>query len=301
MDVIFGYPLVSGGVLFGSPLYTTGAAQSLSPPLLQNQSNLFPAIVSFPGGPQYILSPFVPSDSNAYAPSVGVGYVQPAQVPYMTDVKTIIDKLSLYLGDVSNSYWSRSELLGWINDGQLELVNLLPRTNVRSYPVRLSAGIRQTLPVDAIELIDIQRNKGMLGTTDGGLINRVDLERMRKRLPNWTIAAPASDVKHYIYEHHDPLHFDVYPPQPSTPAYVMLMYSALPTVIPDYNPGTKITIPDYYQNPLFDYAAYRAKLKDSEAGNQSQTAMFHYNQFKSALGVRIASDDLIDKDALPRK
>ena len=204
---------------------------------------------------------------------------------YSTDAKTIIDKASVLLGDVAATRWTSAELLGWLNDGQLELVILAPAVNTRNVALLLVAGVKQSLPADGITLIDIPYNSGSAGTTMGTVINHVPKEIMLKRIPGWTTTLPNSVVKHFIYSNSDPLIFYVYPPQPSVPKYVECVYSARPVLITAATVGIKITICDFYQNALLDYVIYRALSKDSEYGNQDAKAMAHYQLFIQAASI----------------
>jgi hypothetical protein len=202
----------------------------------------------------------------------------------VTDAKTIIDKASLLLEDSSALHWQASELLGWLNDGQRELATLSPSSNVKNIALQLVSGVKQSLPSDGILLLDIPYNLGSLGTTMGFPINHVPKEIMLKRIPGWTSTLPYGIVKHYIYTPQDPLVFYVYPPQPTVTKYVECVYSAIPALIANATVGTKITIPDVYQNALVDYVLYRALSKDSEYGNQDAKAVAHYQAFTQAIG-----------------
>jgi hypothetical protein len=206
-----------------------------------------------------------------------------------TDAKTIIDQASILLSDTDAVHWSLDELLSWLNAGQLELVALAPLANTKNTPVQLVAGVKQSLPVGGISLVDIPYNMGS-GSTIGATINLVPKEVMLKRLPGWTIATPNSVVKHYIYTPSEPLTFYVYPPQTSSPSYVQLVYSAVPTPIANASIGTKITVPDHYTNALLDYILYRALSKDSEYGNQDPKAQLHYQAFVKLLSVELSAE-----------
>jgi hypothetical protein len=203
----------------------------------------------------------------------------------VTDAKTIIDKASILLGDVTPTRWLPSELLGWLNDGQLELVILAPAVNTRNVALLLVAGVKQALPADGITLIDIPYNSGSAGTTMGTVINHVPKEIMLKRIPGWTTTMASGTVKHYIYSANAPDIFYVYPPQPAAPKYVECVYSARPVLITAATDGIKITIDDFYQNALLDYVLYRALSKDSEYGNQDAKAMAHYQLFIQAASI----------------
>ena len=211
----------------------------------------------------------------------------------VTDAKTIIDKASVLLGDVAATRWTTAELLGWLNDGQRELVTLAPQTNIKNVPLHLVSGIKQSLPSDAIILLDIPYNSGSAGTAVGTVINHVPKEIMLKRIPGWTATLPSSVVKHYIYSASDPLIFYVYPPQPTTTKYVECVYSAVPALIANATAGTKITLDDQYQNALLDYLLYRSFSKDTDSANQTARGTEYYKMFISAIASKMGVDSTL--------
>ena len=214
-----------------------------------------------------------------------------------TDAKTIIDKASLLLADVSQSFWLVSELLGWLNDGQRDIATVMPQANVKNSAVQLVAGVKQSLPSDGILLLDIPHNLGSTGTTVGTLITHVPKEIMLKRIPGWTTTMANGVVKHYVYTATDPLIFYVYPPQPSAPKYVECVYSAIPSLIANANVGTKITIPDYFQTELLDYVLHRAFSKDFDNSAQMARGQEHYQLFTNALTAKTNADTSITPKA----
>ena len=209
----------------------------------------------------------------------------------LTDAKTIIDKASVILSDLAGARWTVTELLGWLNDGQRELVAISPSSNVKNSALQLVAGVKQSLPSDSMVLIDIPHNLGAAGTTVGAAINHVPKEVMLKRIPGWTTEMPNGVVKHYIYNPTDPLIFYIYPPQPSVPKYVECVYSAIPVLIANATAGTKITVNDAYQNALLDYLLYRAFIKDTDSANQVTRGQEHYKMFIGAVVSKMSVDN----------
>lgn len=216
-----------------------------------------------------------------------------------TDAKTIIDKASLLLADVPQSFWLVSELLGWLNDGQRDIATVVPQANVKNSALQLVAGVKQSLPSDGILLLDIPHNLGATGSTMGTVINHVPKEIMLKRIPGWTTTMASATVKHYIYSATDPLIFYVYPPQPSATKYVECVYSALPALIANANVGTKITIPDYFQTELLDYVLYRAFSKDFDNSSQVARGQEHYQLFTAAIAAKIGSENAANPQQKP--
>lgn len=214
-----------------------------------------------------------------------------------TDAKTIIDKASLLLGDASQTRWFVSELLSYLNDGQTEIALLVPNCNPVTVSVQLVAGSRQTAPVDSIRINGFVRNMGVGGNTPGRVIREVKRAYMDAYVPNWTSSTANAEVIHAIYDAEDDNQtYYVYPPQPATPAQIEIVHSKIPSLIPNANVGTKITIADYYSNALLDYVLYRAFSKDSEYGNQAQRSASHYSAFANAIGVKYKGDSFVSEN-----
>lgn len=190
----------------------------------------------------------------------------------LIDAHHIINSAARALNDELKVTWTNDELLIWLELSQLEIVNLVPHANVKNVAVKLASGVKQRLPADGIRLLDIPYNYKGSGTLMSSTINGVPKSIMNKRVPGWTTHTANATVKHFIYTVEDPLVFYVYPPQPSLPAYVELVYSAIPDVIPNTNEGTKITIGDQYENVLLNLVVSKALYKDSEYGNNAAKA-----------------------------
>jgi len=208
-----------------------------------------------------------------------------------TDAKTIIDKASLLLADVSKSFWLASELLDWLNDGQYEIAISSPNTCSVTAVIHLVAGAKQSAPANSIRLVEFVRNMGLSGTAAGNAIRQVERKVMDRYAPNWSHDNPHPVVVHAMYNAEDDnTTFYVWPPQPATPAYIEVIYSQAPAIIPDSNVGTKITVNDYYQNPLLDYVLYRALGRGTEDTGTYQRSQDHYQRFAKTLGIKLNDD-----------
>lgn len=199
--------------------------------------------------------------------------------------QTIIDRAELILNDTTNVRWAAAELLGWLNDGQREAVIAKPDVYTKSQAVQLTAGTKQTLPSDAILLLDVVRNMGTNGTTVGNTVRVVAREVLDAQVPNWHTLTASNTVVHYMVDPRDPKRYYVYPKSPGT-NYVEIVYSAAPpdvALIAD-----TISIDDVYANALLDYILYRAYMKDATFAGNDQRAANHYAAFMSALGLKVA-------------
>lgn len=175
--------------------------------------------------------------------------------------KTIIDKATIQLIDLTNIRWTRAELLGWLNDGMRQIVLIQPSASSTTSVIKLDAGTRQYIPDDGWLLLAIYRNMGTTGTTPGRAIRIISREIIDGFNPDWHSDPAKAEVRNYIYTNQDQLAFYVYPPNTGT-QYVEINYSAQPA---DLTAETQvIPIFDVFQSALVDYILYRACTKDAE-------------------------------------
>lgn len=196
--------------------------------------------------------------------------------------RSVIEKAQIILQDTTGVRWpSDTELLGWLNDGQREIMVFKPNANVKNIAVKLGKGTKQTLPVDGVQLIDVVRNMGTDGVTPGRSIRIVMREVLDAQVPGWHTSTASSEVKHYTYAFLDPKTFYVFPPQPPTDqGFAELVYGATPA---DATINGAISMDDIYQNVLMDYILYRAYSKDTEYAADQNRAAAHQSAYLSAL------------------
>lgn len=192
----------------------------------------------------------------------------------------IIESVETTLLDPSNQYWQPDELVSYINEAQRQIVNFKPEANAKVENVALEAGVRQSLPDLASQLIDVTRN------TDGMAITAVDQRDLDRMMPAWPKAEASTEIEHYMYDDRSPTTFDVYPPAaPNT--RIEIVYSATLEDVIDTQ-GT-LSLPRQYRSPIIEYVLYRAHSKDTQAAIP-QRAQAHYQQFMQMLGQKTQSD-----------
>jgi hypothetical protein len=175
--------------------------------------------------------------------------------------KTIIDKATIQLIDLTNIRWTRAELLSWLNDGMRQTVLIQPSASSTTSVIKLDAGTRQYIPDDGWLLLAIYRNMGTTGTTPGRAIRIISREIIDSFNPDWHTDTAKAEVRNYIYTNQDQLAFYVYPPNTGT-QYIEINYSAQPTDLT--SESQVIPIFDVFQSALVDYILYRACSKDAE-------------------------------------
>jgi hypothetical protein len=193
----------------------------------------------------------------------------------------LIDRTSVILQDTTNIRWPRSELLGWLNDGQREIVLHKPNAYIKNQVITLANGSKQTLPSDGVALIDVPRNQA------GNAIRVVSREILDAQIPGWHASASSSVTKHYVYSPLDPKTFYVYPP--SSGNNVDLVYAASPTDIAE---GATILVDDIYATALINYMLFRAYSKDAEYASNKVQADSFYGQFQALLGAKVTAETI---------
>jgi hypothetical protein len=194
-------------------------------------------------------------------------------------------RAAFILQDTSFVRWTSEEHLLWLNDGQREIVLYKPDAYIKTVPFALAAGSKQTLPADAVSLIDIPRN------VNGNAVRVVSRQILDAHSPGWHALPPVSAIKHYMYNPLDPKVFYVYPPAAVTPnpVKVDLVYAGLPADVTEADP---ILIEDIYATALVNYILYRAYSKDAEYAANAALSQGYYQQFMSLIGVKTTAESV---------
>jgi len=205
-----------------------------------------------------------------------------------TKVIDILDRAAIILQDNTNVRFPNSELLKFFNDAQKEVVLHRPDATMVNTTFACAAGSKQTLPTQALRLIEVVRNVG------GRAVTQVERRILDETLPNWhETAAGTNKIEHYVYDPADPKNFYVYPKGASGTHSLEVVYSSAPAEISISNfdtDTTVISLDDVYSNCILDYVLYRSYQKDSEFAGNAQRAMMHYQSFANALGVKTQAD-----------
>ena len=206
-----------------------------------------------------------------------------------TQVNALVARASTLIQDATNVRWPIPELVGWLNDGQREVALNKPEASVKNVSVALIAGsTKQTLPADAVLLIDVVRNTGSGGSSPGTAVRLTDREVLDAQRPSWhSDANTVGYIQHYTYDTRDPKNFYVYPKAPDGWWQIEVVYSSSPQ---DAVTGGVISIDDTYANALLDYILYRAYSKDAEYAGNANLAVAHYTAFANSLGIKTQND-----------
>lgn len=184
-----------------------------------------------------------------------------------------------------NKRWPQDEGLMWVNDGQIEVVNLVPRAYTQSAVVTAEPGSRQTLGglglTSGLQPIDVIHNV----TAAGGIGSAITKSRrafLDERVPLWHLTT-GSEVQHWMTDDEDPKAFYIYPSVTNSGRY-RLVYSAVP---PDLTAITDpIALDDVYANALHYFVLFSFFSKDLASIKSASMAQMFYGLFAQALGIR---------------
>lgn len=208
-------------------------------------------------------------------------------------VSSILSKAAILIQDISNVRWPEAELVGWLNDGQREVVQHRHDSSVLNASIALTANVtRQVLPAGSIALLNITRNMGVDGLTPGAPIKKIERTWLDALVPAWNSETGATEIKNYIANPLDPKHFEVYPrPHATTVVQVEALLCVQPAdcALPSATPGAVTTLADEYSIPLINYIVFRSLSKDAEAGD-AQRAGGYLSLFMAGLGIKSRSD-----------
>lgn len=212
----------------------------------------------------------------------------------MIKAQSIVTEALTTLLDPSQVRYSNTELLGYLNDGQREIVRLRPAANTVLSSIQLSAGTRQQIPAGGQELIDVIRGMGSDGQTPGRAVRQVDRHTLDAANPLWHQDTASLDIVHFMFDDRDPTHFYVTPPQPNPAGYVEVSYAAIPA---DIALTDSITLADSYSTGLLYYVLARAYAKDSGSADFNKAS--NYQQlFMSLLSGDVAAQQRLMPDQM---
>jgi hypothetical protein len=197
--------------------------------------------------------------------------------------QSIINKASTLLLDTSNVRWTRAELLGWLNDGQRQIVTMAPSATNKVATMKLVAGTRQNIPSDGWTLLNVIRYMGTDGTRPGRAVRVTSQQLLDSYNPNWHSSTPSVVPQSYVFDQQDMTAFYVYPPNTGN-GYVQLNYSPEPADLT--SESQTIVVRDIFQTALLDYILYRACSKDAEYAPGLQLAAGYLQTFNLAMGVK---------------
>jgi hypothetical protein len=161
-----------------------------------------------------------------------------------------------------------------------------PDLSVETRSFLLTAGAtKQTIPTDALSLIEPVRNMGADGLTAGMPITFTDRNSLDSVQPTWHSDANALGYVRHVVKGTDMRVFYVYPKAPAT-WNMEAVFAVAPSNIP--TAGSPIELDDVYAPALEAYVLHKAYAKNTKSANDLQLAASYLAVFTAALGAKSA-------------
>jgi len=208
-------------------------------------------------------------------------------------VASILGRANTLLNDKTWTRWNKQELLDFYNDAAKAIVLMRPDAHTKNVEFSCSAGTKQSLPSDALRLIEVLRN------ASGKVIRYVPRKALDDSYPDWHRTNTATEVTAYAYDDRDPKNFYLYP-GPADAVSVDIVYSVAPqsktlTEVESTESPAVADLDDIYINPLIDFILYRAFSKDAEYAANSNRASGHYQAYLQQLGEKTQVDSNLEQ------
>ena len=216
-----------------------------------------------------------------------------------TLASTILTNTRILLHDTGGDpRWEDAELLGWLNEGQREIVGFRPDATATRAVITLQEGTAQVIPSDGWRILRVIRNMGANGATPGRAISLIGQESMDSISPNWHFDPAMANVQHYMTDPMAHEQFNVYPPQPAADfGQVDILYSVTPPDVAGL--ANNISLDDIFSPVLTNYIVYRTLVADSADPSNAVIAEGFYQKYFSSLMGQATATTGSDPKAVP--
>lgn len=200
---------------------------------------------------------------------------------------TIIDAAARELFDVDNIRWSRTELMGFLNEALRQITVLQPEAAATTANVTLVPGCKQSIPVDGWTLLDVLNNVSAGGDARRA-VRTVSRQLLNGFNPDWPYDPQATEVVNVVFDKQDRTHFWVYPPNDGT-GILNLNYAAIPATVT--SEAAALVLNDTYYTPLLEYVLFRACSKTAPWSPGPVEAARHFQLFTATLAAEAEAAD----------
>jgi len=185
--------------------------------------------------------------------------------------QSVITRAQRLLHDLSNTHWSSTELLEYLNEGQRQIAAVVPTSYVKSATSALTAGSMQALPVDGQMLVDVP----MMST--GQYVRRANFKDAGAF--SATPEAASTIISEFWYNPATPKVWWCWPPSDAAGS-VYLQYAAVPA---DIAIGAAILIDDVWEPALLNWILFRALSKEKQTKDNVRADLY-LSAFNAAVG-----------------
>ncbi len=201
----------------------------------------------------------------------------------------VIDEIQRHMRDTGAGTWADVDCVEYFNNGSYALMGARPYAFSTITNVQLTAdSTKQSIPSGDYMLLDIPRNMGADGATEGKIITQVDRWQIDLFNQGWHTKVGKTYIEHYSYDPtKNPTDFYVYPKVHATTAvYVEMNTASHPTKVTSANQATNITLDETYEPFLKEWMFYEVYNKNTSVSSYQQSQR-HLVNAANLIGMKV--------------
>lgn len=191
-------------------------------------------------------------------------------------VQDLIDLVAEQTRDTDNVTWTLSDILIHINNAMHNIIQRAPQANSVIQLVDCVTGSDQTLPNDAISIINVISNDVDASGRQGNIIHEVDVISKDAYSPGWRQSRPSTVVQEWM-KRSSPIKYHVWPPLADV-RKLRVEYSKEATEVIDAT--SVIGIANEYIEAVRLFVMYMVYSRDSEDTPSINRAALYKQQFE---------------------
>lgn len=199
----------------------------------------------------------------------------------------ITTEVSSQLNDDNRVTWPLPLLHSYITTAEEAIVVLRPDAYSQITVMRMASGAKQSIPTDALRLLDVKRNMGSDGITPGRVVHPVTSDAMDLFDFDWTADTEALEAKNFSYDERTPNYFFVDPPSNGV-GYIEISISRIPP--PTTTDSQTLVLKDIYRNAVIQWCMFRAYSIEVDSVSSQRRAAAHESSFYALMGKKFQQD-----------
>ena len=206
-------------------------------------------------------------------------------------VNDIMDRVSTLYNDADYARITQTMYLKFLDDSLMQLVMARPDAHLKTVVIQMDPGTQQRLPEDCVSLVDLFRNRGQDGVTNGRPIWQVNRKDM-DYFSDWHVdpVVEPTEITEFSYEKKNAKIYWVSPaPGATTLIFVENMYSFAfpPYSTLDWDDAITQAIPcdDTFTGAICSYMLYLLFSTDTASKMDKTISESYKADFYNQLGL----------------
>lgn len=191
-------------------------------------------------------------------------------------VQEVIDLIQEQTRD-DHTTWTDSDIYGYINEGVKNTIQRAPQANSVKELVDTIVGVQQSLPDNAVSIINVISNAPDSNGVPGDVIQSTDIQLKDAYNPGWRSSKATRKVIEWM-KRSSPTVYLVWPPM-AVAAKLLIEYSVYPVDVTGVTDPISVT--NEYNEPVRLWSLYRTFSRDSEDTPSMQRAAGYKTEFEA--------------------